>query len=78
MHEFTYGGTSDNPHYGAVPNPWDAERFLAGSRGKCKGERCSAIWYESGAACACIEHSLCHCGPRNEGGAADGADRRKF
>jgi aspartyl-tRNA(Asn)/glutamyl-tRNA(Gln) amidotransferase subunit A len=33
MHEFAWGGTSDNPHYGAVRNPWDSERFPAGSSG---------------------------------------------
>jgi len=33
MHEFAWGGTSDNPHFGAVRNPWDPERFPAGSSG---------------------------------------------
>jgi aspartyl-tRNA(Asn)/glutamyl-tRNA(Gln) amidotransferase subunit A len=33
MHEFAWGGTSDNPHYGAVRNPWDTQRFPAGSSG---------------------------------------------
>jgi aspartyl-tRNA(Asn)/glutamyl-tRNA(Gln) amidotransferase subunit A len=33
MHEFAWGGTSDNPHYGTVRNPWDVERFPAGSSG---------------------------------------------
>ena len=33
MHEFAWGGTSDNPHYGAVRNPWDTDRFPAGSSG---------------------------------------------
>lgn len=33
MHEFAWGGTSNNPHYGAVRNPWDTERFPAGSSG---------------------------------------------
>lgn len=33
MHEFAWGGTSDNPHYGTVRNPWDPERFPAGSSG---------------------------------------------
>ncbi len=33
MHEFAWGGTSANPHYGAVRNPWDTERFPAGSSG---------------------------------------------
>ncbi|NYT66271.1 aspartyl/glutamyl-tRNA amidotransferase subunit A [Alcaligenaceae bacterium] len=33
MHEFAWGGTSDNPHYGAVRNPWDTNKFPAGSSG---------------------------------------------
>lgn len=33
MHEFAWGGTSENPHYGTVRNPWDTERFAAGSSG---------------------------------------------
>ena len=31
MHEFAWGGTSANPHYGSVRNPWNPERFPAGS-----------------------------------------------
>jgi len=33
MHEFAWGGTSANPHYGAVRNPWNPEHFPAGSSG---------------------------------------------
>jgi aspartyl-tRNA(Asn)/glutamyl-tRNA(Gln) amidotransferase subunit A len=33
LHEFAYGITSDNPHYGAVVNPLDAERIPGGSSG---------------------------------------------
>jgi len=33
MHEYAWGGTSANPHYGFVRNPWDTERFPAGSSG---------------------------------------------
>lgn len=33
MHEFAWGGTSANPHYGFVRNPWNTERFPAGSSG---------------------------------------------
>ncbi len=33
MHEFAWGGTSANPHYGHVRNPWDTSRFPAGSSG---------------------------------------------
>jgi aspartyl-tRNA(Asn)/glutamyl-tRNA(Gln) amidotransferase subunit A len=33
QHEFAWGGTSANPHYGFVRNPWDLECFPAGSSG---------------------------------------------
>ncbi|HRO57645.1 MAG TPA: amidase [Burkholderiaceae bacterium] len=33
LHEFAWGGTSANPHYGTVRNPWNPERFPAGSSG---------------------------------------------
>jgi len=33
QHEFAYGITSDNPHFGAVRNPWDLERSPGGSSG---------------------------------------------
>lgn len=33
MHEFAWGGTSENPHYGTVRNPWDLSRLAAGSSG---------------------------------------------
>jgi aspartyl-tRNA(Asn)/glutamyl-tRNA(Gln) amidotransferase subunit A len=33
MHECAYGVTSNNPHYGAVRNPWDTERIPGGSSG---------------------------------------------
>lgn len=33
MHEFAYGTTSNNPHYGAVKNPWDLSRIAGGSSG---------------------------------------------
>ena len=33
MHEFSYGVTSDNPHYGPVRNPWDPKRIPGGSSG---------------------------------------------
>src|SRR5579885_61825 len=33
LHEFAYGITSENPHYGPVRNPWDLERMAGGSRG---------------------------------------------
>ncbi|TDD96304.1 amidase [Actinomadura rubrisoli] len=33
MHEFAWGGTSVNPHYGTVGNPWDTGRIAGGSSG---------------------------------------------
>jgi len=33
MHEYAYGVTTDNPHYGPTRNPWDLQRIPAGSSG---------------------------------------------
>ena len=33
MHEFAYGATNQNPHYGACRNPWDLDRMPGGSSG---------------------------------------------
>jgi aspartyl-tRNA(Asn)/glutamyl-tRNA(Gln) amidotransferase subunit A len=33
LHEFAYGGTTQNPHYGACRNPWDPSRVPGGSSG---------------------------------------------
>ena len=33
MHEFAWGGTTENPHYGKCQNAWDPERNPAGSSG---------------------------------------------
>lgn len=33
LHEFAFGVTSDNPHFGPVRNPWDRERIPGGSSG---------------------------------------------
>lgn len=33
LHEFAYGGTSQNEHFGAVRNPWDPSRVAGGSSG---------------------------------------------
>ncbi len=33
MHEWAYGTTSDNIHFGAVHNPWDLDRVPGGSSG---------------------------------------------
>ncbi len=31
LHEFAYGATGVNPHYGVVHNPWDIDRIAGGS-----------------------------------------------
>jgi len=33
LHEFAWGGTTDNPHFGRCHNPWDRDRIPAGSSG---------------------------------------------
>ncbi|MCI6532947.1 MAG: amidase [Bifidobacterium animalis] len=33
LHEFAWGGTTDNPHYGTARNPWNTGRIPAGSSG---------------------------------------------
>ena len=33
LHEFAYGATTDNPHYGTCRNPWDPTRSPGGSSG---------------------------------------------
>lgn len=33
LHEFAYGVTSENPHYGPVRNPWKLDRIAGGSSG---------------------------------------------
>jgi aspartyl-tRNA(Asn)/glutamyl-tRNA(Gln) amidotransferase subunit A len=33
LHEFAYGATTNNPHYGACRNPWDPDRVPGGSSG---------------------------------------------
>lgn len=33
LHEFAWGGTTANPHYGFCRNPWNPDRFPAGSSG---------------------------------------------
>lgn len=33
MHEFAWGGTTSNPHFGQCRNPWDKARIPAGSSG---------------------------------------------
>ena len=37
LHEFAFGVTSINPHYGTSRNPWDPERITGGSSGGSAG-----------------------------------------
>ncbi|BCQ44662.1 hypothetical protein ERHA55_21890 [Erwinia rhapontici] len=48
MHEFAWGGTTNNPHYGASSNPWDDTRIPAGSSGGSGWrQRCAVRWRRS-------------------------------
>ena len=33
LHEFAYGVTTENPHFGTTANPWDTSRVSGGSSG---------------------------------------------
>ena len=33
LHEFAYGSTTQNPHYGSTRNPWNLDRIPSGSSG---------------------------------------------
>ena len=37
LHEFAFGTTSENPHFGTVPNPLAAGRLAGGSSGGLRG-----------------------------------------
>jgi aspartyl-tRNA(Asn)/glutamyl-tRNA(Gln) amidotransferase subunit A len=47
MHEFAYGVTSNNPHYGPVRNPWDQARIAGGSSGGSAAALAAGLCYGS-------------------------------
>jgi len=47
MHEFAYGVTSNNPHYGPVRNPWDLKRISGGSSGGSAAAVAAGLCYGS-------------------------------
>lgn len=47
MHEFAYGVTSDNPHYGPVRNPWNETRIAGGSSGGSAAALAAGLGYGS-------------------------------
>jgi aspartyl-tRNA(Asn)/glutamyl-tRNA(Gln) amidotransferase subunit A len=47
MHEFAYGVTSNNPHFGPVRNPWDLARTPGGSSGGSAAALAAGLCYGS-------------------------------
>lgn len=47
MHEFAYGVTNNNPHYGPVHNPWDFRRIPGGSSGGSAAAVAAGLCYGS-------------------------------
>lgn len=47
LHEFAYGITSINPHYGWVRNPWDTTRISGGSSGGSAAALAAGLAYGS-------------------------------
>ncbi len=47
LHEFAYGATTVNPHYGPVRNPWRADRVAGGSSGGSAAAVAAGVGYAS-------------------------------
>ena len=47
LHEFAYGVTSTNPHFGPVRNPWDLSRIPGGSSGGSAAAVAAGLCYAS-------------------------------
>jgi len=47
MHEFAYGITNNNPHFGATHNPWNLERITGGSSGGSAAAIASGMCFAS-------------------------------
>src|SRR3989475_9894027 len=63
LHEFAFGATGVNPHYGAARNPWDLERITGGSSSGsgasvAAGEGAAALGTDTGGSIR-IPASLC-------------------
>ncbi len=63
LHEFAYGVTTENPHYGPARNPWDTARIPGGSSGGsaaaiASGMCCTSIGTDTGGSVR-IPSALC-------------------
>src|SRR6266853_4458894 len=47
LHEFAYGVTTNNPHYGPTRNPWDLNRIPGGSSGGSAAAVAAGLCYGS-------------------------------
>ncbi|MFN8633931.1 MAG: amidase [Chloroflexota bacterium] len=47
LHEFAFGATNENPHYGPARNPWSRDRITGGSSGGSAAAVAAGIGYAS-------------------------------